>query len=277
MPYSRFKSSKSKSNSQLGSSDQSQHSNSRDRIFRGQGKITAIQVQKTNVERVNIFIDENYAFSLAAIVAVEQQLRPGLELSRGEIAELQTADLYSLALTAALDFLALRPRSKAEVRQRLKRRYPDAPAETFTRVLDRLSELKYLNDADFAKYWIENRAAFAPRGRQLLKQELMQKGVSREIIETALENYLETASLEQDEEEGEDGGLNIEESQALELARKKARSYAAEDWAAFYRKLSSFLLRRGYDYGIAGRITKQVWQELKGRQVEEGEDEPELN
>lgn len=238
----------------------------KERGFTGSGKITAVDVQKTNTERVNIFIDEEYAFSLAMIVAAERRLRPGVELSEEEVAELQAADLYNQGLSVALELLSLRPRSEAEVKMRLKRRYPDAPTETFTRVIDRLKELNYLNDADFAKYWIENRAAFAPRGRQLLKQELMKKGVNRDIIDTALEQYLEAASEEQEAEEGEESGLSIEESQALTIARKKARSYAAEDWAGFYRKLGGFLLRRGYDYGIAGRVTKQVWKEIKGQQ-----------
>lgn len=259
MPYSKFKTKKSRF--------------TRERGFHGSGKITAIEVQKTNAERVNVFIDEEYAFSLANIVAAERRLKPGLELSAQEVAELQAADLYNLALSGALELLSLRPRSEAEVRARLKRRLPDAPADIFTRVTDRLKELNYLNDADFAKYWIENRAAFAPRGRALLRQELMRKGVAREIIDQALENYLEAASDDQEATEGEENGLSIEESQALAMARKKARSYAAEDWAGFYRKLGGFLLRRGYDYGITARVTKQVWKELKGQQPDEDETE----
>lgn len=236
----------------------------KERGFSGCGKITAVDVQKTNPDRVNIFIDEQYAFSLSMIVAAEQRVRPGMELSLQDVVELQAADVYSLGLAAALEFISLRPRSEAEVRQRLRRRYPDAPVETFSRILARLKELNYLNDTDFAKYWIENRQAFAPRGRQLLKQELMQKGVARDIIDTALENYLEAATEELEAAEGESDGPGVEERQALELARKKGRSHAADDWAGFYRKLGGYLLRRGYDYGIAGRVTKQVWQELKG-------------
>ncbi len=287
MPYSRFPSknwSSSKNRSSIGSNSKgtsleqdSSQQNSRsaksasERVVKAGGKITAVDVQKTNAERVNIFIEDEYAFSLAMIVAAERRLKPGVELSREEIAELQSADLYNLALAAALDFISLRPRSEAEVRQRLRKRYPDAPAETFTRVLDRLKELNYLNDADFARYWVENRAAFAPRGRQLLKQELMQKGVARDIIENTLEAYLEAASEAQEDEEGAEDGLSVEESQALTMARKKARSYAADDWNAFYRKLGSFLLRRGYDYGITGRVTKQVWKELKGEQADDAD------
>ncbi|NWJ98864.1 MAG: RecX family transcriptional regulator [Chloroflexi bacterium] len=234
--------------------------------FKGSGKITAIEVQKTNAERVNIFIEGIYAFSLTMLVAAEHHLKSGLELSAKEIGELQAADLYNLGLAAALELLSRRPRSEAEIYQRLKRRYPEGSDKTFKRVVERLKELNYLNDTDFARYWIENRLACAPRGRLLLQQELLKLGLAREIIETALATYLEVPNDAQGETADEESGLSIEEGQALILARKKARGYAGEDWAGFYRKLGGFLLRRGYDYGLTGRITKQVWKELKESQ-----------
>lgn len=238
--------------------------------FSGSGTITAVEYQKTNPDRVNVFIEEEYAFSLAAILAAERKLKAGVHLTTQEAAELLSADIYNLGLATALQLLAMRPRSEAEVRIKLRRKYPDAEPETLTRVVERLRELEYLNDAKFAEFWVENRAAFAPRGRNLLKQELMKKGVPRDIIEAVIEAHLEAQQQEADEEQDDDSesGLTVEERQALEMARKKSKSYAAEDWPGFYRKLGGFLLRRGYDYGISGRVTKQVWQELKGQSVE---------
>jgi len=59
----------------------------------------------------------------------------------------------------------------------------------------------------------------------------------------------------------------------LEQARKKARSYAAEAWPDFYRKLGGFLQRRGYGFDITGKVTRQVWAELKGQDNGEDDDE----
>lgn len=235
------------------------------RKFEGGGQVTRVEYQKTNPDRVNIFVEDEFAFSLAAIVVAERQVRAGLVLSAEETAELQAADLYNRGLAMGLQLLAMRPRSEAEVQIHLRKRYPDADSETIKRVVERLRELNYLNDASFAQFWVENRAAFAPRGRNLLRQELMKKRVPRDIIDAVIEAHLDAQQEEADEEAGEDGvSRNVEESQALEMARKKARSYAAEEWAGFYRKLGGFLLRRGYDYGITGRVTRQVWQEIKG-------------
>lgn len=232
--------------------------------FRGAGTITSVEYQKTNAERVNIYIDEVYAFSVADIVAAEWRLKPNMEISAEEVAEIQAADMYNLELAAALNFISLRPRSETEVRNRLKRNYPAATSETTDKVLNRLKELKYINDAEFVRFWVESRAASAPRGRHLLRQELQQKGIAKNLIEDALEKYLDATSDENEESEsGENETRTVEEQQALEIARRKATSYAAEDWAGFYRKLGGFLLRRGYDYGITGRVLKTVWRELK--------------
>ncbi len=237
--------------------------------FTGGGKISAVEFQKTNPDRVNVFIEGEYAFSLAAILVAERRLKAGLDLTAEDTAELQAADLYNRGLAAALQLLAMRPRSEAEIQQRLKKRYPDATPEAIKAVVERLRELNYLNDASFASFWVENRSTFAPRGRNLLRQELMKKGVPRDIIDAVIEAHLDT---EADQGEGEESGLSLEESQALEIARKKAHSYAAEDWAGFYRKLGGFLLRRGYNYAITSRVAKQVWQELKGQATNDDEE-----
>jgi regulatory protein len=236
----------------------------KDKIFHGSGKITALQFQKHNSERVNVFIDNDYAFSLSAMLVVENHLRNGLELDQAAISGLQSADVYHLGLAAAFDLIALRPRSVSEIQTRLRQRFPALTPETWERILSRLKELGYLDDNKFAEFWVENRANFAPRGKLLIKQELAKKGVSREVIQEAIEKHLPVEN-----EQGE----SIEEEQALSAARKKAVTLRAEDWQGFYRKLGGFLQRRGYDFEITNRIIKQLWRELKNDSADSDEDE----
>jgi regulatory protein len=235
--------------------------------FVGGGKISSIEYQKTNAERVNIYLDDEYAFSVSDIVAAEYHLRAGLVINDTEVEEMQVSDQYNLQLAAAINFISLRPRSVAEVRTRLKRNYPDAVPAATNRVIERLTELKYLNDTEFVRFWIEGRNASAPRGRHLLRQELLQKGVAKALVEEALTQYLDVTPtpdpFQTEPLEAPADSRTVEEQQALELARRKASSYAGEDWAGFYRKLGGFMLRRGYDYGITGRVVKAVWRELK--------------
>ncbi|MBN9388376.1 MAG: RecX family transcriptional regulator [Chloroflexi bacterium] len=242
--------------------------------FTGEGKITLVEYQKTHPDRVNVHIDDEFAFAITAVLAAERKLKAGMYLSAAQADEIQSADLYNRGLAAALQYLALRPRSAAELRDNLRRRYPDATPETLDRILDRLKELNYLNDTTFAKFWVENRLAFSPRGRNLLKQELLQKRVSRDIIDTVITEQLEALQEEADRN-GENEGQPVEETQALEQARKKARSYAADAWPDFYRKLGGFLQRRGYGFDITGKVARQVWAELKGQHAgdEDGSEE----
>jgi regulatory protein len=119
--------------------------------------------------------------------------------------------------------------------------------EVIEAVMQRLDRLELINDHDFASFWIENREQFSPRGAQALKNELRMKGVKRDIID-------ELVSDEQDED------------LAMQVARKKALSLIQQpgiDYTTFYRRLGSFLQRRGFNYEVTSRTVKTLWQELK--------------
>jgi regulatory protein len=104
----------------------------------------------------------------------------------------------------------------------------------------------YVNDADFARYWTENRVQHKPRGRRLLEQELRQKGLAPDLVRETLDE----AELDEDES-------------ALALARDRLRrgSDAKLDPAVRQRRLSGFLARRGYSYDVTKRVMKQVFAE----------------
>ncbi|MEI7555503.1 regulatory protein RecX [Candidatus Chlorohelix sp.] len=226
--------------------------------FQGSGTITSVVIQKTDPERVNIFLDGAYAFSLTAILSAEQRLIAGKSLDADAVAKLQSADLYHRALSSALNMLSRRAHTEAEIRNKLKRAYPEISTSTIERVIVRLKELKYLDDGEFARMWVQSRTSYAPRGRLLIKRELSAKGVKEEQIEEAVNNVLATP---QENDDGEE--RTLEEQQALELARRKARSLSGEDWAGFYRKLGGFLARRGYNFSIIKEVVREAWKEIK--------------
>lgn len=87
-------------------------------------------------------------------------------------------------MDAAAAFLAARPRSVAETRGRLRHLgYPQALVD---RVVDRLIEMDYLDDAAFARAWVESRDRSRPRGETALRRELALKGVAREVVDVIL-------------------------------------------------------------------------------------------
>jgi len=208
--------------------------------------ITALAVQKRNPRRVNVYLDGAYAFPLDLKVAMAAGLKRGQVLSDEEIANLTAADDLEKAYERALHFLSYRPRSTAEVRRYLTGK--KISPEVAEKVIARLTASGLLDDAAFARFWAENRAAFSPRSRRLLSQELRQKGIDAAHI---------AAVLPQDEAEG-----------ARQAARRKARTISRLDFQTFRQRMLGYLQRRGYDYELAQQVTQEIWNEIHGSAVE---------
>ena len=204
------------------------------------GKVTALSVQKRNRERVNVYIDDEFAFGLAYMAAVH--LRVGQDLSPNEINELQSQDTVEKAKDSAYTLISLRPRSTAEIQQSLNKKGYDP--DVTEQVINRLVELDILNDETFAQYWVEQRDNFKPRSHMALRQELQQKGISRDIIDASLTASDETIA-------------------ARTAAEKKARQLTRYEEDEFKKKLGQFLQRRGFNYGLIKEIIDELWQEIE--------------
>lgn len=202
-------------------------------------KITALKLQKRNKNRVNIYLDGEYAFGLAKIVAA--WLKVGQELTDEKIKQLQEQDTTDVALQKAINFLSYRPRSEDEVRKNLKKK--DFEEHVITKVMERLLRNGLVDDQKFAKLWVENRSEFRPRGSRVLRMELREKGIHEEIIESVTSNI-------------------DEDHLAYQAAMKQARKYHQLEWQDFRKKMYGFLARRGFDYGIISSIVQKTWEEL---------------
>ncbi|MBP7355811.1 MAG: RecX family transcriptional regulator [Longilinea sp.] len=200
-------------------------------------KITALKVQKRNPNRVNVYLDGDFAFGLARVVAAWLQI--GQILTPEKITSLQAQDTHEVAYQKALQLIAIRPRSTAEIQQRLTRHGFDPTVIEAT--LERLKENRLLDDAAFARLWVENRSTFRPRGRRALALELRQKGIAADAIDDALDESVDDNAL------------------ALQAAERYARRLQDLDWMAFRTRLSAFLGRRGFDYQTTAEVVRQVW------------------
>lgn len=219
-------------------------------------KITAIDPHKRHPDWWHIALDGDYAFTLDGGTLVTEGLTVGSELSPQDVERLRGVAEERRLLDVALTYLTVRPRSRMEVRRRLlqpRRNKPAPSADLVDRVLARLERMHQLDDREFAEYWVEQRERFSPRAGYALQQELRQRGVDRETAEAATGD-------EQDDE------------RALAAARQRARTLSTSDYAAFRTKLGSFLLRRGFRYGLAQSVVRQLWQELGGERSDDDED-----
>jgi len=215
-------------------------------------KITALTAQQgrgrprsQKSERLNVFLDGEFAFGVDAEAAARTGLHVGLALTEADVASLQGEDEQAGYYNDALRFLSFRPRSTVEVERYLRGRGADDVAVAVT--MERLGRARLVDDEAFARYWIENRAAFSPRGARSLQAELRAKGVDRSQIDEVLE--------ESEEGEGE---------RAYAAGFKRLRLLARLDEDEFRRRMYGFLQRRGFDYETVRVTTERLWQERDG-------------
>jgi regulatory protein len=212
--------------------------------------ITALEVQKKNKERVNVYLDGEYAFSLSLIDAA--RLRKGQSLAEADINALQGQDEIGKAVDRAARFLAYRPRSEQEVRRNLKEK--DTVPEVIEAAIERLRTMGYLDDAAFARYWVQNRNEFKPLSPKALRYELRQKGVPSDIIDETLES-LEAGDL------------------AYRAAQARVNKLRRSDKRLFRQKLAAFLQQRGFSYTTIREAVERLIEELEAQDPDYFEDE----
>jgi len=198
--------------------------------------ITAITLQAHDNNRVNVFVDGVYQFSLDVFQLTELGLKVGYECDATKLASLKQEGEFSKVYGRALEYCMMRPHSKKEVLDYLYRK--TKPSKTrdgslkpgispflANRVFDRLVEKKYLDDEKFAAYWVENRSIVKGISQRKLVLELKLKGVDETIIKQALYDVSRDDSVE-----------------IKKIIVKKRRHYPDE------RKLIAYLARQGFNY-----------------------------
>jgi regulatory protein len=202
-------------------------------------KITALTLQKRNRQRVNVYLDGEFAFGLARILAAWMQV--GQVLSDEKIAQLKDSDECEVAYQRAIQFLNYRPRTENEIRKNLQKH---SVSETVVEdVIQRLKRAGLLDDKRFADAWVENRVDLHPRSRRALAYELKQRGVDQQLIQQSL--------VQVDDEQA-----------AYQAAIRQSRKLHGLDWQDFRKKLYGYLARRGFDYETSAPVVKRVWNEI---------------
>lgn len=204
--------------------------------------ITSVEKQARRA-RVNVFLDGEFAFSLRLDVVAMAGLRAGVELDSERRRALEAEDQRLGATEAALRLLSTQPRSERDLRERLEKRRGFAP-EAVDQAMTRMKELGYLDDAAFARLYVDARQA-SPRSQRALAFELGRKGLDRAHIEAALEEHSDAEA-------------------AYDAAQRRMKALQSLDRPAFERRLSNFLAGRGFSYGITRSTVERCWRELQG-------------
>ena len=187
-------------------------------------------VKKPN--RVNVFVDGKFSFSLDIAQVVDLGIKVGLALSAEKLEELKRASEFGKLYQRALEWALVRPRSEKEVRDYLYKKVFERKLDKsyIDLIVARLKEKKYLDDMVFAKYYVENRFVKKGISRRRLSLELVKKGVAKEIIAEVLD------------------GRNDEEEILKMIAKKRAR-YDDE-------KLINYLCCQGFSFELVRNLVR---------------------
>ena len=203
-------------------------------------KITKIEIQKRNKERVNLFLDGEYAFSISAELVYKEGLKVNSEINEEKIKSIAESENYIKCKESALRMIERNFKTEKEVKDKLKLKgYDDDSIENSIRFL---KEYNFVNDGAYTKAFINDK--LKTMGSQKIKYSLIQKGIAKEVIE----------------EELSDLDKENEKSVALNIAKKKlsAIKNKGNDKYKISGKLYRFLISKGYESDIINDIVKEV-------------------
>jgi regulatory protein len=198
--------------------------------------ITKISVQKHNKERYSIFTDsgrgEEYAFSVDEDVLIKHNLKKGMELDDFSVTEMLFQDDIRKAYNTAINYLAHRMRSEAEVRDYLIKKEIAEPV--IKEAIHKLFEYKFLNDEEFANAFVRTQLNTTDKGAEVIKMELKSKGISPDIIAKVVEEVSFDEQLEK----------------AIKLSDKYAQKNKKDSSRILKQKIEQMLQRKGYSFAI---------------------------
>lgn len=202
--------------------------------------ITKIEIQKRNKERVNLFLDGEYAFSLSIELVYKEGLKTKDDIDSEKLKILAEHESAIRCKDSALRIIEKSYKTEKEVRDKLRLKgYED---NAINNSIEFLKEYNFINDVNYTKAFINNK--LNSEGSQKIKYKLIQKGISKEIIAEEL------ADLNNENEK------NI----ALNIAKKKLNiiKKRENDNYKISGKLYRYLISKGYGYDITSEVVKQV-------------------
>lgn len=201
--------------------------------------ITRIVQGKKNPNRVNLYLDDEFAFAISLDELARHNLKKGQVITEYEVVSLKDNDESEYVYSKILNFLSFRPRTKKEVRDRLLK-YDYSDPQKQLALIARLTQAGYLDDISFARWFIASRNTHRPRSIRMLFQELLAKGVSREDVSIVID-------------EVQDEGETIRH-----LLAKKLKSQHILDISA-RQKIYGYLARLGFAWDKITAVVKK-WE-----------------
>lgn len=204
------------------------------------GKITSIEVQKRNTNRVNVYVDEVFTFACDVELIYKQGIQKDSLIDVESIKEIVKEDEFIKCKNSALRTVEKTYKTEKELKDKLKER--GFEEDTIKRTLDFLKEYNLLNDEKYAEMYIKDR--LRTQGRNKIKYALIRKGISEEVLLDKLSNI--------DQEDENDTAFKLAEKKYNMLKKKESDKYKLS------QKLFRFLLSKGYDYDCCNSVVRRL-------------------
>ncbi|MCX7919962.1 MAG: regulatory protein RecX [bacterium] len=225
--------------------------------------ITAISPQKKHRNRYSIFVDNQFYAGVDTAVVENLGLRKGLEVDTKKLATILEQEEYQRAKNYLFRLLSRRLYSCAEVRKKLNEHgfgleikdkrtvgrkdegteKQDTNPDLIEQLITEFTERGWLDDTQFALQWTESRLRLKPCGLGLIRRELLQKGIEKELIDEVLAKYTDSEA---------------EFDRALAALNKKKNYTNEPDPIKRKRKIYSYLARRGFSSDIIEKLMNQL-------------------
>ncbi|RMD90100.1 MAG: regulatory protein RecX [Calditrichaeota bacterium] len=200
-------------------------------------KITRLETQKKNKNRVSVFVNDEFAFGADLELIRNYGLQEGSLVTRKLVDEILLKDTKKRIKEKAFRYLAGRAHSEKELKTKLAQKGFDA--KLIEEVIMELKSKNFIDDESFAFSYVRSRLIHRPAGERLLRQELWQKGIHEEIINRVLQKvFNETPQAEL----------------AQQLVVKLNRRYQNLEENKKRKRIYEFLIRRGFDWELVKEV-----------------------
>lgn len=197
-------------------------------------KITRLKRGVRNTQKIAIYVDSKYTFSVLESILVDENLYIDREITEEDLDRIRDLS-ESLELKYKLiNLISRRPRSEKEIQQYLTKQNIRNNSEKIIKIL---KDDGYIDDTKFAKWWIDQRVAFKNKSINEIRSELLGKGISSDIIEAAIGDV--------ELSDGEIKSIKL-------LAEKKKRLLVHKNLTTeqFNEKVIQYLLRKGFRWEL---------------------------
>ncbi len=199
-----------------------------------------MEIQKRNKERVNLFLDGEYAFSISDELVYTEGLKLNNDIDSDKLKALAEKDSLVRCKEAGLRIIERTYKTEKELREKLKLKGYEDNAVDYC--IDFLKKYNYINDTNYSKAFINDK--LNSMGSQKIRYALIQKGISREIIDEELTNL----------------STENEENVAFNIGKKKYNAIIKNETDEYKisGKLYRYLISKGYSIDITNSVVKEI-------------------